>query len=137
MDRNKILIAMALFLVMGVVLGATVCVLQTRLVTTSEPLTAQITDDLYIDYPGESDDVTLTIVNDATVGYGLIITPQVTGDATISEGTPDGNCIVGIEGNYNINADCSGTITYTVTADPDANPGEIQVSFTVQREGQF
>ena len=141
--KRKSLVVLSIFALVAVVFGAIVAdgPYKTSVVTTTEPLTISVTDDLAIDYPGLSDDVTLTVENAASVGYGLLVTPVITGtmagNTTISDGVVSGTMVSWDKANGKFNvaagAGTGSKITYTITTDSDAAPGTILVSFVVER----
>lgn len=148
----------AVVFMIAIVSAALVETLSTATVTTREPITNEITDDLATGGvgwdPGDDDDVILTINNTADLigGYGLIVTPTVLypvdqDNVSITVGTPDGIVILdtGVSDyDYNITASpdditaVSGNITYTIKIDANATAGgNLAVSFDVERFAPF
>jgi len=101
-------------------------------ITTNEPLTITIVNDLSIAYPGETDRVTLQIVNAASVTYGVTIAVGLGGPATYAYAGVTGALTQASGWTFDL-ASGTGKLFIDVTADSDAAPSGILVSFTVER----
>lgn len=139
MQRKKMaLFALLPLLLIGLVYAYVYPWVLSNLITTTEPFTISIYDDLSIPYPGQTDTVILQIVNAAPVTYGVRITVSLAGPAVYSYYTVTGTLTeYNVEmGEFNI-AQGTGYYWITVTADPAAAPSDIQVAFQVERVAPF
>jgi len=138
MKTKKLIVPLVVLLAVGLALGAYVTSLQDSS-TIQEPFTVTMTDDLADTiYPGESDTVIITVSNDASVPLyaNVYDTINITDSDPDADGylleedditlNPDGDCL-------QVPADGSTDFTFTVSIEPDAEPGSFDISFKVER----
>jgi hypothetical protein len=127
-------LTIAAFMVSSVAYAFVYPLIYSTKVTTSEPFSMKLYDDLAITYPGQVDQVILEIDNLAPVTYGVKVTVSVSGPATWEYVQVSGT-LTEAAGGFNI-APGSGFLWIKVKADPDAAAlQDIQVSFQVERVG--
>ncbi len=118
--------------------------------TLSEPLSATISDNLGMTYPGQSDTVAITITNAAPdVSYKVSVTTTVNAqdDGDPSNGVFDSSyvsitldssattCTDNGDGTFTAPADGSCVVAYTVSVDGGAPVGSFNINFGVERVG--
>jgi len=132
LTKKVLAIPVFVFLIAGSLGFAAVLVttLTSSTSTVSEPFTSTITDDLANLYPGESDTVTVSVDNAASVPLYVKVTPEVIiddGSITEDEITMSGAVCDQVPAGSTYNAN------FDVGVSPDAHTGAFHIEFDVER----